>query len=89
MCGSPFEARRVETRLCEKGSSCLLLVVVKMRDWNGTDVGIYDEILSARSAMVEVEVREKERVEGRESPGKDVRRMLMFDEAILVTVVSE
>lgn len=56
--------------------------MVKISDCNA-DVGRYEAILSARSATVEVEARDKERVEGSESPGKVVRRTLMFDEAIL------
>lgn len=58
--------------------SCLLLVVVRMRDRRGTDAGMYDEIFSVRSMSVDVGGRENETVEGSERPGKDERRMLMF-----------
>lgn len=73
--GSPSRATRRDCKRSEDGAICLLLVVVKESDWNGTDDGRKETTFSVRSATVEIDGREKETVEGSESPGKDERRM--------------
>lgn len=73
---SPSRATRRDWRRSEDGTTCLLLVVVKMSDWNGTADGRRDTTFSVRSERVEMDGREKETVEGSESPGKDERRTL-------------
>lgn len=79
---SPFGEIRSET-VRDDGRSCLLLVVVRMRDCSGTVGGIYEETFSHRSERVDVDGSENETVEGSESPGKDERRTLTWD-AILI-----
>src|SRR5204862_3455706 len=63
----------------EDDKSCLLLVVVRMKPAFPSikEGGRSDDIFSVRSPVVAVGDREKDRVRGNESPGKDVRRMLM------------
>ena len=55
-----------------------------INDSRGKVVGRYDETLSDRSFNDEVGGRENDSVVGRESPGKEDKRMLTFDDAILV-----
>jgi hypothetical protein len=64
-------------------ASCLLLVVVRMRDCNEIEDGRYEATFSVKSEMLDVEGNANESVDGRDSPGKDVSRTLTLDEAIL------
>jgi hypothetical protein len=56
--------------------SSLLLVVVRVRECSRDADGRYEATRSVKSATVDVEGREKERVDGSDSPGKDERRIL-------------
>lgn len=66
-----------------EGVSCLLFVVVNTRDRSDIDVGRYEAILSVRSEMLAVDGKANERVAGSESPGKDSRRTLTLEEAMV------
>ena len=74
------------TRDCKEsadGKTCLLLVVVRMRDCRESEDGRYDATFSVKSEMLEVEGKENVRVDGSDRPGKEDRRILTFEDAIL------
>lgn len=52
-------------------------------DWSGTEVGRHEMTFSVRSEIVDVEGRENESVEGRESPGNEERRTFTLGDVIL------
>jgi hypothetical protein len=79
---SPSQIERIDFAHSE-GASCLLLVVVRVRDCSEIEDGRYEATFCVKSEMLDVEGKVNERVDGRDSPGKDVNRTLILDEAIL------
>jgi len=66
-----------------EGKICLLLVVVRMRDWRESVDGRYEATFSVKSEMLEVEGSAKETVDGSDRPEKVESRMLIFEEAMM------
>jgi hypothetical protein len=59
------------------------LVVVRAKDSSEIEDGRYEATFSVKSEMLDVEGKVNERVDGSDSPGKDVNRTLILDEAIV------
>lgn len=78
----PFwEVMRVDTD-CAEGRTRVLDVVVRVRRVDKFEGSSLDS-LSVRSDIVDVEGTGRERVDGNERPGKEVRRTLIVDDAMV------
>ena len=56
---------------------------MRAKDCSEIEDGRYEATFSVKSEMLDVEGKVNERVDGSDSPGKDVNRTLILDEAIV------